>query len=124
MGCWLEVEMEQKWRRISFYASCACLSIEVLCRVHLFATPEERIDRQDKRPGAVFSLTAPIAFFLFFRSLEEDDRREEGRDDFFKQRSITWQKEHLALLDGDIPERAIVDDFQQHVSLVLEEPFL
>lgn len=30
----------------------------------------------------------------------------------FKQRSITWQEEHLALLDGDISERAIVDDLQ------------
>lgn len=40
------------------------------------------------------------------------------------QRSITWQEEHLALFDGDILESAIVDDLQQHVSLVLVEPLL
>lgn len=36
----------------------------------------------------------------------------------------TWQQEHLALLNPDVLEDPIVDDLEDHVALVLVEPFL
>ena len=36
----------------------------------------------------------------------------------------TWQEEHLTLLDGHVLEFTVVDNLKQHISLVLEEPFL
>ena len=36
----------------------------------------------------------------------------------------TGQEEHLALLDADVAERAVVDDAQEHAALVLVEPLL
>lgn len=36
----------------------------------------------------------------------------------------TWQQEHLALLDPDVLEDPIVNHLENHVALVLVEPFL
>ena len=36
----------------------------------------------------------------------------------------TWKKEELALGYWDILERVSIDNFQEHIALVLEEPFL
>lgn len=41
-----------------------------------------------------------------------------------KRMMPTRQQEHLALLNTDVPELAIVDDPQEHAALVLIEPFL
>lgn len=39
-------------------------------------------------------------------------------------RRIGWQEEHLSFLDGEILELAVIHDLEEHVALVLIEPFL
>jgi hypothetical protein len=37
---------------------------------------------------------------------------------------LTWQEEHVAFPDGNIPKHAIIHDLEQHISLLLKEPLL
>ena len=38
--------------------------------------------------------------------------------------ALTWEQEHLTLLDANVLELISVDDAEEHATLVLVEPFL
>jgi hypothetical protein len=39
-------------------------------------------------------------------------------------RNIGWQQEHFTFFNGNVFKLSIVNDFQEHIALVLIEPFL
>lgn len=56
-----------------------------------------------------------MAYWLRFGSSVQADFIRRGN-------SRTRQEEHLLLLDADILELAIIDDFEEHAALILVEP--